>query len=985
MKKIFISVFVIFAITEINFVFAQVPIVYVRCERTVEPFVLTKKISVNGVQSTVSKEFTGLDIYDVLPDVTNFFSDFSAPCDLIKRDPDGSETILYDCSSTSTVKSACAALDPAVSLDGKKVAFSVFRGSLVPHQEAIHSKVLDPNADAESLGWQKLPNKLLKVDGAHLHIVDTTTNAVTAMPYVPGIYDAGPTYTSPTRLSFTSNRDGNTTTVVWHTTKSKIGSRIWAIDTDWTNLDLSSHHSLSQEQHPILLQDGRLAYSSWQIFGGLPFRHSNGSPGRPTTLDNLFHVYAQSPDGAGVFPLYGQHSGDHALSSFGEDHIAAHFLTQTSDGRVWVADYYRANNKGLGIVVGFMPEPEGQEGIGPMEAIKTADIFLPRDIINFAPWATNGDHASESMSPPQVMHPNYTDPLPFSPKIGHPGALPNNGLMLAVGNGACSIVARHQIFAQLGKPTPEMVSGAGSGVAMNMMTALNMDTPGCDVGIYKATVIPSRHPSDLELIVDNEEWHEFMAKALVPYTVIHGENKPAIIPRADINVSHTKLELGTPFGLLGAASITDRETHPRDGLSFDNLQQFHLQGTDTINYNDEDLCGIRMLSVRPNRSTNVVYDIANLAGERVAILGEVPVLHYDTNGKRLVDTTGNPDTSFLLRMPANMPYLMQGIDCDGHTLNTDQTWQHLRPGEMKTCGGCHVHSRPTREQFSNTYAATDNYTIPQLGEGTVPLLNGLDGNTVNTRSINGNELQIEFTRDIKPILDEHCVVCHGGSSPAAGLALDKHGAKNNEEGTTWWRLVADHQQKYVPENLKIVTKTGNVFERPQVSKYIRAFNALGSLLYWKAANKRLDRNLDSDFFNDIDFGVDHPTGITKTQLGILSRWIDIGVPGGTKELEDTQKPTLHLAAQVVNNEITEFRVGTVDSGSGINPTSLFVCIRNKQGTCNNLASSAENHGITTIKLPQAISDANTEIEAKVRDKQGNETSVTRTAKWFLNN
>nr|MCH9638207.1 hypothetical protein [Betaproteobacteria bacterium] len=341
--------------------------------------------------------------------------------------------------------------------------------------------------------------------------------------------------------------------------------------------------------------------------------------------------------------------------------------------------------------------------------------------------------------------------------------------------------------------------------------------------------------------------------------------------------------------------------------------------------------------------------------------------------------------SFLLRMPANMPYLMQGIDCDGHTLNTDQTWQHLRPGEMKTCGGCHVHSRPTREQFSNTYAATDNYTIPQLGEGTVPLLNGLDGNTVNTRSINGNELQIEFTRDIKPILDEHCVVCHGGSSPAAGLALDKHGAKNNEEGTTWWRLVADHQQKYVPENLKIVTKTGNVFERPQVSKYIRAFNALGSLLYWKAANKRLDRNLDSDFFNDIDFGVDHPTGITKTQLGILSRWIDIGVPGGTKELEDTQKPTLHLAAQVVNNEITEFRVGTVDSGSGINPTSLFVCIRNKQGTCNNLASSAENHGITTIKLPQAISDANTEIEAKVRDKQGNETSVTRTAKWFLNN
>ena len=87
-----------------------------------------------------------------------------------------------------------------------------------------------------------------------------------------------------------------------------------------------------------------------------------------TPLDNLFHLFTQSPDGAHNFALYGQHSGDHQISSFGETHIASHFVAQTRNERVWTADYYRGNNSALGIVVGFMPEPEGprrgQCGVG---------------------------------------------------------------------------------------------------------------------------------------------------------------------------------------------------------------------------------------------------------------------------------------------------------------------------------------------------------------------------------------------------------------------------------------------------------------------------------------------------------------------------------------------------------------------------------------------------------------------------------------------
>jgi len=105
---------------------------------------------------------------------------------------------------------------------------------------------------------------------------------------------------------------------------------------------------------------------------------------------------------------------------------------------------------------------------------------------------------------------------------------------------------------------------------------------------------------------------------------------------------------------------------------------------------------------------------------------------------------------------------MQGIDCDGRTLNTDQTWQHLRPGEKKTCGGCHVHSKPSRIAFQNSYAATNTYVIPQLGEGRVPLLTGKVGDVIGTRNAvpTGEAdgfptygLQIVYDRDIQPIFN----------------------------------------------------------------------------------------------------------------------------------------------------------------------------------------------------------------------------------------
>lgn len=965
---------------------AAQPMVYTRCARTDASQEISGEVTVGGTSRMASRTLTGWDVYDVLPDVTHFLGGFSAPCDLVLRETSGEERVLYDCASTSTRDSGCAAMDPAVSFDATTIAFTVFRGRLEDITEAIGAQALDPDAESGVVGRFPTGGLRMATESAQIHLVDVATGALTELPFVEGQIDAGPAFLPNGRLMFTSTREVTRTTIVFRTgTNGSRGARLFTMDADGRNLDLASPDSLSIEEHPFVLADGRVAYSSWQNGMGLPFRHTNGSIGGFSTLGNFFHIYTRDPDGSHPFAFYGQHSGDHShTTSLGHDHKAAHFLTQAGDGRVWFADYYRGNNNGLGAVVGVMPEPEGQEGYGPAEAETLGDLFAPRDAITAAPWSTSADQmAGPHDGETPLTHPEYADPLPFRGKVGHPAATPGGDLLLVWGRGPCSTVASNRIFDALGRERPPLTSGSGQGTAVNVLTTLGMDVPGCDAGIYRTTRIPSQSPADLERVVDSRQWHELQPRAVVPYAEIHGIERPATRPRSDLADSHPMLEVGTPFGLLGAASILDRETHPRGGIHFGGEHQFHLQGTDTIDYTDDELCGVRIIGVMPNRGRDAYREIANTAGERLAILGEIPVRNVDASGAPRMDPSGHPDTSFLVRFPAEMPYFMQGVDCEGRTLNTDQTWQSLRPGEVKTCGGCHVHSRESRVSFAETWAADPAYEVHRLGEGRVPLLGA------EPREVEGYGLQVDLTRDIMPIFERRCVSCHGGDTPDAGLALNVPGT---ETGSTWHCLVRDHVQSCVPEPLRWRRADGNTaLRRPQLSRYLRAFNARGSLLYWKAANERTDNRTD-DLFDesspdedrDVDFGADHPTDITPEELGLLARWIELGAAGGPMEIRDTQRPTLTLAATVSGEAVSTLHVGTADLGSGIAPGTLELCLLDATGECADvLGGVAEMHGVLSVTLDAPLADPDQEVRARVEDLAGNVSVLQRTVGYLL--
>src|SRR5262249_24890040 len=150
------------------------------------------------------------------------------------------------------------------------------------------------------------------------------------------------------------------------------------------------------------------------------------------------------------------------------------------------------------------------------------------------------------------------------------------------------------------------------------------------------------------------------------------------------------------------------------------------------------------------------------------ILGEVPLRKF-TGNQQPLDPDGNPDTSFLAKIPADTAFTFQTLDKHGLVLNMAQTWQQLRPGEIRNdCGGCHAHSQQPTD-FQLTEAAKSTYKPWDLTKSTPLIVSKLldesqqkwdaDDETgvhfAQTEIVN-----VEYHRDIAPILKRSCIACH---------------------------------------------------------------------------------------------------------------------------------------------------------------------------------------------------------------------------------
>ncbi|MDJ0973868.1 MAG: hypothetical protein QNJ98_05370, partial [Planctomycetota bacterium] len=681
-----------------------------------------------------------------------------------------------------------------------------------------------------------------------------------------GILNLGPAPVAGGKIAFTSNRNG----FVPPKGFTNPTLQLYVMDEDGSNVTPIGPMSISSALHPTPLRDGRLMFSTHE---------SQGLRDR-----RLWGIWVIQPDGRTWAPLVSAFRGPQAF----------HFMTQLSDGDVVVVDYYNLNNNGFGAMY-RMPEkpPAGTPPFfsaflpdnPPIEQTVSGGFsypfrmpFTPYGMYSITPFTHGNDNAA----------PVGADGVTRVGKFTHPSAAPGNDLLAVWTPGPAN---------DLNRPTTD---------------------PRYDAGIYLLPGGgPVNSPDDLVLIKNDPAYNEAWPRAVVPYSAVHpGRTEPDALPwLPNDGTVHAELPAGTPHGLVGTSSFYKRESFPgwTNSSTYDGLDVFNTyengqspnwgtQGADAGLYSDSDIWAVRILAMEPNThrsyGPNNGRQFTSHANERLRILGEIPLRKSNPDGSPVLDPEGNPDTSFLARIPADTPFTFQTLDRNGMVLNMAQTWHQVRPGEMRAdCGGCHAHSmQPLR--FQDTAAAQPGYSIFNLG-ATTPLMTLNAQGDPGLQEVATTRVDVEFVRDVRPILQQKCTPCHTSADPTppGNLVLDDLTAVDGVPGD-YYRLAQDNEARFGHQPL--TTPYG--WRQTNASRYIRRFQSRRSLLVWKLFGQRLDGWTNADHPTeavpgdaatlpagasvndaDIDFTgspmppLTHPQ-LTDAEKLTIVRWIDLGCP-----------------------------------------------------------------------------------------------------------
>jgi hypothetical protein len=953
-----------------------------------------------------------------------------AGADLMLLHPDGSEEVLVKGGAGSVT-------DPMVSFDGEWVYYSYFhdlKGASIAQGGPAGADIYKIHVKTKKI-VRLTKQEFTPNTGAANWSKDFRTPEGGKNYLEYGVFNMGPCPLPGGKVMFTSNRNAfKPPKRLPHTLQ------LFVMDDDGSNVECIGHLNLGMALHPTILMDGRVMFSSLE------------SQGLRASI--LWGLWCINPDGTGWGPL---------ASAFlpGPNPTAYHFQTQLSDGSIVAEEYYNQTSHGFGTFVKFPPSPpKGEPGFGPgyvddprNPPLRHGRLDNGSPRIRRLPFSTFG---MESLTRFARSDEGQADAAirgqRNSPRVGKvtlPSGAPDNHLLCVW--------------------SPGPVNGG-----------YTVHRPAADGGIYLIKDgKPIDEPAQMLLIKNAPKYNEQWPRALVPYKRIYGidQPKPLAALRNDGTLS-PHLPAGTPFGLVGTSSLYKRESYPNglvkpgsvtatfagnmDRTGYQDLDPFNTtdgtasnnwfnQGADAGRYTNDDIHAVRILAMEPttdrNKGPHSGRTFRSHASERLRILGEIPVRKFgepgaSATGAQLTDPDGNPDTSFLAKIPADTAFTFQTLDKHGMVLNMAQTWHQLRPGEIRNdCGGCHAHSQKPTE-FKLTAAAKPDYEIFDLTNRT-PL--------VTTRSKDESKRKwdakdetglrydksvknVEFYRDVKPILDRSCGACHSksASDPPAKLVLDDDRIvslpDNSDVPGTYYRLAMDGAGRF---GHKPVT---GAWRQPNASRYIRMFQSRRSLLVWKIFGQRLDGWSNDDFPTetepgnartlklkgepvpdtpanrnraDLDFTgsvMPPPDAVKSGKVAPLSdedrltlvRWIDLGCPidldfdpkkpdaNGYGWMLDDQRPTLALSSPRPgpNPPRGVIRIGMYDYG-GLDERSLEVIANfaiDGVAAGQNLASKFKSTatGVWELSLSEPIRVSRGVIKVSVKDRQGNVTRIERT-------
>jgi hypothetical protein len=909
--------------------------------------------------------------------------------DLMLLHPNGTEELLVAGGNGSVT-------DPFISFDGKWCYYSLF-----------------PDLRSSQLNSQREFLPYAGADLYRIHLASRAVQRLTFQEFTPntaagnwhsnnpvnppaqynrlgyGILNLGPCPVPGGKIAFTSNRNGYTPPRSY----TAPTLQLFVMDDDGANVTPIAPMTIGSALHPTPLQDGRIMFSSYESQGLRDIR--------------LWGIWAIQPDGRSWGPI---------LSAFRSGQ-AFHFMTQLGNGDVVVEDYYNLNNNGFGALYRIPPAPAYPnpafhsafpsnnpaiaQTVGAGYRYDFKMPFTPRGMYAVTPFTTGNDEAAPVGSNGVRVG-----------KFTHPSAAPGNDLLVVWTPGPAN---------DLNRPTP---------------------VPRYDAGLYLVRGGNAvTNPSQLVLIKNDPAYNEAWPRAVAPWRAIHGTDEPARLPWLPNDGSaHPELPAGTPHGIVGTSSFYKRESFPGyvvpwsnefDGLDAfntgenDQSSNWNWQGADAGKYSNADIWAVRIVALEPNshrsygpNSGGLFNDgtqFFNHAHERHRILGEIPLRKSDGGGAPVLDPEGNPDTSFMAKIPADTPFTFQMLDKDGLVLAMAQTWHQVRPGEVRNnCGGCHAHSQRPLD-IATTYAGRPDYKPWDLTRFATLLTKNTSNEAVLKTNATAGAYNVEFLRDIRPLLQRSCTACHttNNPTPPGALALDDHANYSGLPGD-YARLADDSAARWGYKPV-IANRT---WRQSNASRYARPFQSRRSLLVWKVFGRRLDGWSNADHPTetvpgdpatlppgsdpnkaDLDYTGDimPPPGsavppLSEDEKMTFARWVDLGCPIDTGAGTGTNygwhfddlRPTLTVSSPRQNRNnppLTELKIGVADAYSGISNGTLSV---KADFTVNGLSPNSElagqgafiSPGLYSIPLNAPITNLPiSHLTATVLDSQGNRTTV----------
>ncbi len=211
------------------------------------------------------------------------------------------------------------------------------------------------------------------------------------------------------------------------------------------------------------------------------------------------------------------------------------------------------------------------------------------------------------------------------------------------------------------------------------------------------------------------------------------------------------------------------------------------------------------------------------------------------------------DGSACFEVPADRSIFFQALDENFREIQRERTYVNYRPGEVRSCNGCHGEAGHSVSPVSSEtpLALLRAPSVPQPQPCDL-VENGGDGQAGQV---------IHYPADIQPIFDSRCVSCHGADKPAGNLRLT--GELTLYYNTSYEELATKQLAgPIIPEFTSFLQGDQGNYNGAYLPP--RSLGCAKSTLIDVLVNPAHPKNTPDD----------HTKMLSARELMILSRWVD---------------------------------------------------------------------------------------------------------------